>query len=232
MRHKAIIFDLYGTLIDNFSIKEYSNMLSDMSRILGIEPGEFIKEWLDSFEIRMLGRLKGPEENIEYICNKKGKKPDRKQIKEAVKIRFHFNGDTIKPRKNYIRTLNRLIELGYKLGLISDCSYETVRSWRKSKLCKILSCAIFSSEIGIKKPDIRIYQIACERLNVKPEQCIYVGDGCSNELTGAANAGMTPIKIQVPYEIKDDTYKIGEDKLECRTIKNINELLNLESILG
>ncbi len=45
----------------------------------------------------------------------------------------------------------------------------------------------------MEKPSRRIYEIACERLKVQPQQCLYVGDGSSKELTGAASVGMLPI---------------------------------------
>lgn len=231
MKYKAIIFDLFGTLVDNNSVKEYKNMLLDMSAILEIEPTEFINEWLDSSEMRILGKLKGPKENIEYICDKTGKEVSEDRIEKAVKIRLNFVKDALKPRKNCIKTLNKLIDLNYKLGLISDCSYETVMLWKNTALSKIFDKPVFSAEVGIKKPNIKIYQIACKKLNVEPDQCIYVGDGSSNELTGAANAGMKPIKIQVSYEMSKDTYRIDEDKRECRVIKSLNELLNLEKII-
>ena len=228
MKYKAIIFDLYGTLVDSFSFNECKNMLSRMSIILGLKPTEFINEWLDSYEMRMLGKLKGTKENIEYICDKNGKKVSEEKVKKAVKISFDSYKKELKPRKNYIKMLNRLIGLEYKLGLISDCSYETIKVWKSSQLSKIFKEPVFSAEVGIRKPDIRIYQIACDRLNVEPGQCIYIGDGGSYELTGAANAGMMPIKIQAPHEMSDDTYKVDEDKRECRIIKSIDELFDLD----
>lgn len=232
MKYKAIIFDLFGTLVDNHSVKEYKNMLFNMSAILEIEPAEFINEWWDSFEMRMLGRLKGSKENIEYICDKTGKKVSKDRIEKAAKIRLNFEKDALKPRKNCIKTLNKLIALNYKLGLISDCEYEDIILWKNTAFGKIFDKPVFSAEVGIKKPDIRIYQFACKNLNVEPNQCIYVGDGSSCELSGAANAGMKPIKIQVPYEMSKDTYRIDEDKIECRVIKSLNDLLNLKKIIG
>jgi putative hydrolase of the HAD superfamily len=38
------------------------------------------------------------------------------------------------------------------------------------------------------KPDPRIFQLACKRLGLQPEDCLYVGDGGSNEFTAAKEA--------------------------------------------
>ncbi len=49
----------------------------------------------------------------------------------------------------------------------------------------------------MKKPDPRIYRLATEQLRVQPEDCLYVGDGASQELAGAAQVGMSPVLIEV-----------------------------------
>ena len=43
-----------------------------------------------------------------------------------------------------------------------------------------------------------MYLTACERLRVEPEECLYVGDGGSRELTGAAAVGMTAVRLVAP----------------------------------
>ena len=176
--------------------------------------------------MRALGKLRGPEENIKYIFEKAGKQVNEELIEKAANIRYGFDNNSLKPRKNYINILKRLAEMGYILGLISDCSYETIKAWKNSQLSRIFINPVFSAEVGLKKPDIRIYQIACRRMKVEPGQCIYVGDGSSYELTGAANAGMMPIRIQVREEINNDTYRIDDDGIECRVINDIVELLD------
>ena len=45
----------------------------------------------------------------------------------------------------------------------------------------------------MKKPDICIYEEALKRLGIDPGDCIFVGDGGSNELVGARKAGMKAI---------------------------------------
>jgi putative hydrolase of the HAD superfamily len=62
----------------------------------------------------------------------------------------------------------------------------------------LLDVQVFSVEVGICKPDPEIYLTACRRLGVEPRECVYVGDGGSRELTGAAAVGMTPVRLDAP----------------------------------
>lgn len=50
----------------------------------------------------------------------------------------------------------------------------------------------FSYKVGIAKPEPAIYLSACSKPGVKPEQVAFVGDGGSDEITGARHAGLTP----------------------------------------
>ena len=50
----------------------------------------------------------------------------------------------------------------------------------------LLDAKIYSVRLGVCKPDPRIYLAACRELDVSPSECLYVGDGGSHELTGAA----------------------------------------------
>ena len=96
--------------------------------------------------------------------------------------------------------------MGYKTALISDCSAETPESWTDTPLESLMDVTAFSCVAGIKKPDPRIYHLACERLGVNPQDCIYVGDGSSRELTGASQVGMHAVLISVAYEEVFDSY--------------------------
>ncbi|CAM3340555.1 hypothetical protein PALA111701_04145 [Paenibacillus lactis] len=67
------------------------------------------------------------------------------------------------------------------------------------------------------KPQKEIYLMACERLGVTPETSIFVGDGGSDELRGARDAGLRPYhaywfntyvqsgfrKLHSPLELRD-----------------------------
>ena len=53
-----------------------------------------------------------------------------------------------------------------------------------------------SYEVHMKKPDSCIYEEASKRSGVCLEECIFVGDGGSNELVGAKNVGMKAIQAK------------------------------------
>ena len=80
------------------------------------------------------------------------------------------------------------------------------------------------------KPDHRIFQLACTRLGVEPEDCLYVGDGGSDELTAAKECGMHPVLIRVPYGDApwDNEEREGEGWVGDR-IASIPEVMGLLS---
>ena len=82
---------------------------------------------------------------------------------------------------------------------------------------------ILSFEVGMAKPDPRIYALAAERLGVNAKDCLYVGDGSDGELSGAERAGMTAVLMRAPYDQED-----GERQgWEGRRISGIAEVLGL-----
>jgi len=54
---------------------------------------------------------------------------------------------------------------------------------------------LFSDEAGIRKPDPRIFQIATERLKVKPCDIVHIGDNLKSDVWGAKNAGFKAIYL-------------------------------------
>lgn len=54
-----------------------------------------------------------------------------------------------------------------------------------------------SSRVGVRKPEVRFYEIACERLGVTPSECVFLDDLGVN-LKPAAAMGMTTIKVTEP----------------------------------
>jgi len=72
---------------------------------------------------------------------------------------------------------------------------------------EIFDLLVESSIEGCRKPEEKFYEIACERLNVNPENCVFLDDLGIN-LKPARAMGMTTIKVVEPEEAIKELYEI------------------------
>jgi putative hydrolase of the HAD superfamily len=227
MKYKAVIFDLFGTLVDNFKRRDYDVMLADISGTLKAPVTDFARLWRDSFNDRVIGALKDQRESFTTICRELEIKTTPQQIERAVEIRMAFARRTTIPRDGAVALLAELRRSGLKTGLISDCTGEIPLIWNETPFRNLFDATIFSCSVKTKKPDPIIYRMAVDQLKVKPEECLYVGDGSSNELTGAGKVGMNPVRIRAPYDIDEEQFMEREDGWAGLKISNLKEVLDL-----
>jgi putative hydrolase of the HAD superfamily len=229
MKYKAVIFDLFGTLVKNFSVHQYEGSLGHMASMLSAPEGDFIRLWYDTFNQRCIGELKSTMDNIRYICRELGVTPTDDDIMEAASIRNALTRNTLEPSQETLDTLAGLKAKGLKIGLVTDCSSEAPATWPDTSFAPLFDETIFSCQVGLKKPDPRIFRLVCERLRVEPEDCLYVGDGSSNELTGAAAVGMHPVLIRDPEEDTSLTHRVDfeGESWKGQVITSLKEILDL-----
>ena len=216
-----------GTLIENFTFSEYAAVFKQMADILSVPSDEFLQSWVDSFNQRATGVFSTTGDAIKNLSIKFNPQVTDEQIKEATRVRLDYTKRSINPRKGAIEVLSYLREAGYKTGLISDCTCEIPNVWESTPFSSLFDVTVFSCSVGIKKPDPRIYHIATEQLDVKPQDCLYIGDGSSRELTGALQVGMHPVIIRVPDESVDTHFVEREENWEGPEISSLQEVLGL-----
>jgi putative hydrolase of the HAD superfamily len=228
MKYKAVIFDLFGTLVDNFSRREHRSVHTKMAETLSLPTDRFLEMWTrDTYIDRTTGRFPTTEANILYICRALGAEPNRAQLEAAAQMRLQLNRRWMVPRPDAVATLRELKGAGVRLGLISDCSPEVPLLWDETPFSGLFDEELFSCRVFMKKPDPRIYLLACRKLRVSPEDCLYVGDGSSRELTGAAQVGMSPVLIRTLHEATYDPDRVDEDSWEGRPISALSEVIPL-----
>ena len=227
MKYTAIIFDLFGTLVDNFSVREYFSVLDRMAHILGVPAKEFRQVWRDAFNERSTGALGHDGNNYRVLCEKLGVTPGDEQIAEAHRVRLDFTIKSLQPRPDTIATLETVRQRGLKTALVSDCTEEVPAIWQETPFAPLFDVTVFSCVAGFKKPDPRIYRLATDGLGVRPEECLYVGDGSSTELTGARKVGMHPVLIIDPGETVDTHYIQREENWDGPRISYLREVLDL-----
>ena len=104
--------------------------------------------------------------------------------------------ELLTPLPNVASVLSGLRSDGWRLGLVTNCSAETVTLWPETELARFITRPVFSCEVGLSKPDPRIFRLAASRLDVEAAQCVYVADGAGGELSGADGAGMAAIRVK------------------------------------
>jgi len=211
---KAVVFDLFETLITEWGHEKYTKrMLCDD---LACPLGEFSSKWEALHEKQYCGGITY-QESILRVCGEMGigvtdalldqVTQKRKKTKAAC---FDFLHPDIEPM------LQALWEKGYKIGILSNCSQEEVEILRESKLASLADQLVLSYETGLCKPDPKIYQLMARRLGVSCPECLFIGDGGSQELYGAKEAGMQPYRAmwyirKMPMPCKEQP---GFDQLE------------------
>jgi len=225
---KAFVFDLFGTLVNVFEKQVYNSLIEEMSNTLNIDYEDFYKFWnIDTYDERMIGKYNNIYENIESILEKNNLVRLDKDILNAVKIRSIFVKKSMElHRECLFDTLANIKERGFKIGLISDCSPDVPEVWDSLKYSKYFDSVIFSCEVGMKKPDPKIYQKSVQGLNVSFDECYYIGDGGSNELTGAHSVGMHSILIKSEADEKKDVHKKYVDPWTGERIFCLSELMD------
>lgn len=225
MKYMAIIFDLFGTLVDSYSVQGYNRLLTDMASALELPGEDFSKLWRDTTYERGIGIFKTTEESIRYICNILKVSVSNENIRKCEQIRLENTRKALTPKNGAVDILKSLRGLEYKIGLITNCSAEVPLMWKNTEFLHLFDVTIFSASVGLKKPDPQIYNLACEQLGIEPNECLYIGDGDSNELSGASQLGMDAVMIRDPNEL--DPYRLVEVDWDGRKIENFTEIMDL-----
>ncbi len=224
---KAVIFDLFGTLVDAPLKTDYWEFLRAVAEVLKVSPEKMTSVWNDSTERRNDGRDGNFAAYVHYLCEDLGVRHPSHVVGKTFSLRADLTSKWMIPRDDATKTLEYLKERNLKIGLISDASYDVPVLWEDNPLKKYFSSTIFSCSVQLKKPDPRIFQLACDELDVKPSECLYVGDGGSMELTGAEKVGMHPIRMSVAGEADSDLHRIEVDNWQGKTISTLSDLIDI-----
>lgn len=187
----TVIFDMYETLVTMCQSKAYKG--ANIAADLGLDEKVFREVWDTSDDDRTLGH-KDFEETIRFsmevndcFSEKILQEIVRKRIESQVEYFNHLHPEIVP-------MLQELKKRQVKIALISNCYFEERDIIKQSGLWEYFDVACLSCELGIKKPQQKIFDICLEKLNSKADECLYVGDGGSNELDTAKKLGMRAVQ--------------------------------------
>lgn len=119
--------------------------------------------------------------------------------KNCLDYYYEHISEFAKPDKEAFEIIKRLRSMGIKTAVVTNITPDRLDS-QKAKikalgLEKIMDLIVMSGEIGIHKPDKRIYEYAADALGVLPSECVFVGDDPNSDIKGAVGADMEAVWI-------------------------------------
>lgn len=202
----AVVFDFYGTLTPGRSVTAQASARADQARALGVDPVAFDVELTTTVDERFRGAGGDVAGSLRWLANRLGIEPEPAALEQAASVRFAVERSFGEPRPEAVDVLRSLHEQGLRIGIVSDCSAELPLYFPVLGIAPYVDAAVFSFVTGHRKPEPENYLTCCAELGVRPGDCIYVGDGGSDELAGARAVGMRPVHLAVPGEAEALVY--------------------------
>lgn len=222
MAVKAIFFDIDNTFYDTTLLAEASrkNAVKAM-----IESGLDADEDKGYKKLMKIVKQHGPNYDHHYDllvrqCNAKR----NSKIVAAGMVAYHTTKlGYLVPYPEIIHTLLELKRAGYSLGIISNGL--PAKQWEKLihlGLQHFFDIVIISTKT-IKKPDQKIFKRALSKVECKPIEAMMVGDDLLNDVSGAAQVGMTTVQVVRGVQKYPKKMKIEPDYI----VSNLGSILNI-----
>lgn len=203
---KAVCFDVGGTLVYSQG-KTFSQRIAE---IVQLPINEFRDKLIEYFYLQN-GDL---ERSMQLFCR------DMSITYASNKWTSDLLQSSSKP-KIYEDVYSGLQELrDYRVCLLSNCTPFEYIQWEPLGLADFFEFEVRSYEVGICKPDRRIFQIVSERLGLESEQIVMIGDSCLNDIQGAKRAGWKAIHL-----IRGDALPCHDADGYATTLEGIDQII-------
>ncbi|APZ42835.1 HAD family hydrolase [Acidihalobacter ferrooxydans] len=224
MSIRAVLFDLYGTLIHIETDESQGEIYWAIARYLSYHRIRIDADALRERYFELAKRQKRdsgeryPEMDARAVWRAilsdgtrhyrpeafAGEGPDKQRevekrrerlARELVRLQRALSRRQIE-RYPGAKHLLQSIAADYRLGIVSDAQHDFARAeMRITKLRKYFPVKTISDEFGYRKPDPRLFQQTCAALEVLPEETIYVGNDMYRDIYGAHQAGLRTILV-------------------------------------
>lgn len=194
MASSGVVFDLFHTLCAiEIALPEVP---PEAWQIMGVEENAWRREWRALAPARNSGQIRDVGAAMAEAARRAGPGVPADLIRKAVASRQEkFEQALVRVEREVLETLASLRANGKHLALLSNADAMEVAAWPASPAQAFFDVAVFSCDVGLLKPDPQAYLHACRGIGVSPADCVFVGDGGSDELAGAQRVGMKAVQM-------------------------------------
>ena len=225
---KILFFDLYGTLagfnptrfeIQSKACNQFGLSVSESGILKGYKFADDLMSHQNSTQPL---RLMNESEKFNFFCEYE------KLVLSGCDIHIdqNFAGEIWKVVReipyemkifdDVLSNLQKLINLGYKILVISNMNISGSQLLQQFNLEKFVDFAVTSKDVGVEKPDSKIFEYALNISNFSKNDAFHIGDQIFSDISGAENAGITPVLMD-----RDRNYPEFD---RCLRVMNMDEL--------
>ena len=219
---KAVIFDLGHTLIDYYHdwAGPEERIVSRLYR-LATETGGCLQE--PEFRRTVLATLQGNRDRklrdmqeiplervLSIIFDSAGCGSDEGLIQEGMELFYEALKEDRSLVPGTLEMLQRVRDRGCSIGLISDVAWGLpseypLRDMKHFRLEGFFDDMIFSSDVGMRKPNPRLFKMALFNLSAAKDESMYIGNSLQFDVRGAKSVGMKAVLKKSGYFQPDDS---------------------------
>ena len=205
---KAIIFDVGGVL----NLGYYSSVSIRRHRCLGVHNYISRKlkisldQWFNSIDSVYADAIEGKISQAKTLSIiSKNLQISPKKLERLLVQDYHKN---FRKNKKLYSLAIKLKKQGYKIAILSDQWGPSGKALIEKKYLKNFHPVIISCNVGIRKPNIKIYKLLLRKIKLKPTQCIFIDNQIWN-LEPAKKLGIKTILFKNNVQCLKDLKKLG-----------------------
>ncbi len=230
VNYRAVVFDLFGTLVPPFPKAEHTIAVEEGAAILGLDFAFCHQLWIDSYHRRIAGEFADMAKYFAWFGDQAGVSVASDACAKAATAYEEFTRSSLRPLPGVVDTLSTIVASGRTLGLVTNCTPDAASIFPETEMGRYFASTVFSSTARVVKPSPASYELVMEGLGVGGDDVLYVGDGSDGELGGAAAAGMTAVLVTPSLHNTYDQHRPEVENWRGTRIGTIPDVLGLLKI--
>lgn len=190
-RVNALIFDLFNTLTCRLAKTDGIPYSAD---VLGVSRSTWATVLTQISGPRLTGKITNADDIVRQLAAAMNLTVTDDALRRAALAHERLFAEILSsvPKEN-VELLTSLRAEGFRLALLSNCDACEIAAWKNCPLQGLFDVELFSCDVGLAKPHPEFYDLCLRRLQVKANECLFVGDGGHDELAGARAVGIRTV---------------------------------------
>ena len=158
---------------------------------------------------------------MEYLCIKEAWDADEQMLREKHEAVLEELYTNVKHITDHSREVLEKLHVNYPMVLVSNFYGNIHVVLQEFGLDHLFQDVVESAVVGIRKPDSRIFSLGVEKLGLKPEEVMVVGDSFYKDIEPAQKAGCKATW----FKGEGWTDTIYDESIPDKVITDLNQLL-------